>query len=49
MVSVSTTFSLPFDLWEKSKRYRLNRSEIARKAIAQAVQEIEQEKGEVKA
>ena len=45
MVSVSTTFSLPFEIWLKCNEYRLNRSKIAREAIAEYIKKYEEKHG----
>lgn len=43
MVSVSTTISLPFDVWLKCNEYRLNRSKIAREAVIRFIEDYEKE------
>ena len=41
MPSVVASINLPVELWEKSKQYRINRSAIARNAIALEIDRIE--------
>lgn len=41
MVSVTASINLPVEIWQKSKDYRLNRSAIARNAIALEIDRIE--------
>jgi len=43
MPNVVATINLPVEIWEKSKKYRLNRSAIARTAIALEIDRIEKE------
>jgi post-segregation antitoxin (ccd killing protein) len=43
MPSVVASINLPVELWEKSKRYKLNRSAIARTAITLEIDRIENE------
>jgi len=41
MPCVTASINLPVELWEKSKRYKLNRSAISRNAIALEIDRIE--------
>ena len=43
MPNVVATINIPVEMWEKSKKYRINRSAIARTAIALEIDRIEKE------
>ena len=47
MPNVVATINIPVTLWEKSKHYRLNRSEIARNAIALEIDRIENKEAQM--
>jgi len=42
---VTASVNLPYALWEKSHRYKINRSAVARQAIAKECERIEKEIG----
>jgi post-segregation antitoxin (ccd killing protein) len=45
MPTIACSVGLTPELWEKSRRYKINRSAVARKAIAEEVMRIEKETG----
>jgi hypothetical protein len=45
MPSVTVSIHMPVDIYELSKKYRLNRSAISRNAIKAEIKRIEQEYG----
>ena len=45
MATITVSVGLSPEMWEKSHRYGLNRSALARKAIGEEIERIERETG----
>ncbi len=43
MVLVTVSINIPVEMWEKSRQYHINRSEISRGAIGKEIARIEKE------
>jgi len=43
MPTICTSISLPYDVWDDSRKYRLNRSQIAKQAISNEIARIKSE------
>jgi post-segregation antitoxin (ccd killing protein) len=43
MPTITASIGIPLEMWEKCRRYKINRSAIARDAIAKEIENIESE------